>query len=46
MLDRETTEAPDEGEQMMEAMIATQEGEPVEEEAPQEEKPQGLMAKG
>ena len=46
MLDKDTTEAPDEGEQMMEAMIATQEEAPVEEEAPQEEKPQGLMAKG
>ena len=46
MLDRETTEAPDAGEEMMEAMIATQEGTPVEEEAPQEEQPAGLMAKG
>lgn len=46
MLDKETTEAPDEGEEMMEAMIATQEGTPAEEEAPQEDKPTGLMAKG
>ena len=46
MLDRETAETPDAGEEMMEAMIATQEEAPVEEEAPQEEKPSGLMAKG
>jgi len=46
MLDRDTTEAPDEGEEMMEAMIATQEETPAEEETPQEDKPTGLMAKG
>ena len=46
MLDRETAETPDAGGEMMEAMIATQEGTPAEEEAPQEDKPTGLMAKG
>ena len=46
MLDKQTAKTPDAGDQMMEAMIATQEEAPVEEEAPQEEKPSGLMAKG
>lgn len=46
MLDKEDKEEPDAGAQMMEDMIATQEETPVEEEAPQEEMPSGLMAKG
>jgi hypothetical protein len=46
MLDKEDKEEPDAGAQMMEAMIATQEETPVEEETPQEEMPSGLMAKG
>ena len=52
MLDKEGTDTPDEGQQMVESMIETQEGEPVEEDMPQEEevtqeqKPMGLMAKG
>lgn len=52
MLDKEGTDTPDEGQQMVKSMVETQEGEPVEEEMPQEEdivqeqKPMGLMAKG
>ena len=52
MLDKEGTDTPDEGQQMVESMVETQEGEPAEEEMPQEEemtqeqKPMGLMAKG
>jgi hypothetical protein len=51
MLDKEGTDESDEGQQMIESMVETQEGEPVEEEMPQEEvtqeqKPMGLMAKG
>jgi hypothetical protein len=52
LLDKEGTDTPDEGQQMVESMVETQEGEPVEEEMPQEEemtqeqKPMGLMAKG
>ena len=37
MLDKEGTDTPDEGQQMVESMVETQEGEPVEEEMPQEE---------
>jgi len=52
MLDKEGTDESDEGQQMIESMVETQEGEPVEEEMTQEEevtqeqKPMGLMAKG
>lgn len=51
MLDKEDSGTPDEGQQMVESMVETQEGEPAEEEMPQEdmvqeEKPQGLMARG
>ena len=46
MLDKEETETPDQGQQMVQDMVDTQEGEPVEEEMTPEEKPMGLMAKG
>lgn len=36
MLDKEGTDESDEGQQMIESMVETQEGEPVEEEMPQE----------
>ena len=44
-LDEEATDEPDAGKDMLQDMVDTQEGEPAEEMV-QEEKPQGLMAKG